>query len=387
MINGEEYIKESDGRTYLLLKKSRETFEEQMVQKAKPSGVLSMVRSEMTDTYKYDITGKKNLAMTFERVPMNAEQIEKVLDGILDVLAGGKEYLLSEDNFIIAPEYIYLRIPEYEVTLCYYPEYGVPFTEQLGKLFEVLLNRVDYREEQAIAMVYAMYMQLQEPDMTLEHIRERLREQVKRPETSQERQLTIPGQKISEHRYTKEPNTEAMQENGIQQPVKEVSVITEKKTLRKSGFFGKLRKEMEGMRFARGQKEVRDYFPASVPCVRESAPAWEPKYTKVLSVKKSESGPAIISQRNGETVFLTKFPFYVGSLSEYMDYAIPKDTVSRFHAKFIRQGNTVLLSDLNSTNGTKVNGRELGVQEQVSLTGGDRIMFADAEFVFYENKE
>ena len=40
------------------------------------------------------------------------------------------------------------------------------------------MNRVDYREEKAIAMVYALYMQLQEPDMTLERIREKLQEQV-----------------------------------------------------------------------------------------------------------------------------------------------------------------------------------------------------------------
>ncbi len=387
MINGEEYKKEPDGRSYLLMKKTRETFEEQMVQKAKPAGVLPMMRSERTDTYKYDITGKKSLAMTFERVPMNAEQIENVLDGILEVLDRGRDYLLSEDNFIIAPEYIYLRIPEYEVTLCYYPEYGVPFAEQLGKLFEVLLNRVDYREEQAIAMVYALYMQLQEPDMTLERIREKLREQAKKTVMVPEQPWEMSKQEDSEHRYRKESGTEAMQGKGAHRPVKEVQEAAEKKALRKSGFFGKLRKEMEGIRLSRGEKEARDYFPAALPCVRESAPEWETKYTKVLSVKKTESSPAIISQRNGETIFLAKFPFYVGSLSGYMDYVIPKDTVSRFHAKFIKQGNTVLLSDLNSTNGTKVNGRELGVQEQVPLAGGDRILFADAEFVFFENKE
>ena len=104
-------------------------------------------------------------------------------------------------------------------------------------------------------------------------------------------------------------------------------------------------------------------------------------------MKNTESEPALISQRNGETIFLTKFPFYVGSLSGYMDYVISQDTVSRFHAKFIRQGKTVLLSDLNSTNGTKVNGRELEVQEQAPLINGDRIWFADAEFVYFENRE
>lgn len=386
MMNGEEYRKESDGKTYLLLKKTKETFEEQMIQRAKPVGILPMVRSEQADVYKYDITGKKSLAVTFERVPMNAEQIEKVLGGILEVLGRGKEYLLSEDNFVITPEQIYLRIPEYEVTLCYYPEYGVPFTEQLGKLFEVLLNRVDYREERAIAMVYALYMQLQEPDMTLECIREKLREQVTMPAVQpflQTEHSTVEDSKAAKQ---KTAGTEAIPGTEIRNKAEAARGFQEKKKQSKKSLWEKLRKEIEGIRIFRGEKEERDYVPSAVSYVRESGPEWEPKYTKVLSVKRTESGPALISQRNGETIFMTKFPFYVGSLSGYMDYVVAQDTVSRFHAKFIQQGNKVFLSDLNSTNGTKVNGRVLEVQEQIPLVNGDRILFADAEFVFFEKE-
>ncbi len=385
-MTGEEYKKESDGKTYLLLKKNTNTFEEQMIQRARPTGVLPMVKSEQADVYKYEITGKKNLAMTFERVPMNAEQVEKVLYSILDVLGRGREYLLTEDNFVLSPEYIYLRIPEYEVTLCYYPGYGVPFAEQLGKLFEVLLNRVDYREERAISTVYALYMQLQEPDMTLERIREKLREQAEvsaMPMVPQKEGL----QKSPEEGKQKGTSTEAMPGKHVRSIAEEEKGMRGKNVTHKSGWWGKLRKEINGMRFLRSGVSEENYVPAAVSCVRESEPEWEPRYTKVLSVKKEEPGPALISQRNGETIFLTKFPFYVGSLSGYMDHVIRQDTVSRFHAKFMKQGKTVLLADLNTTNGTKLNGRVLGVQEQVALTNGDRILFADAEYVYFEKEE
>lgn len=384
-MTGEEYKKESDGKTYLLLEKKSDTFEEQMIQRARPTGVLPMVRSERTDVYKYEITGKKNLAMTFERVPMNAEQVEKVLRGILDVLGRGREYLLSEDCFVLSPEHIYLRIPEYEVTLCYYPDYEVPFAEQLGKLFEVLLNRVDYREERAIALVYALYMQLQEPDMTLERIQEILKEQAESPV------YPVLQQKDGLHQSLEEVkprgvSTEAIPGNK-RSPKSEEKIIPETKTAHKSGWWGRLRKEMSGIRFLRGEDAKETYIPAALSCVREREPEWEPQYTRVLSVKKEETGPALISQRNGETIFLTKFPFYVGSLSGYMDYVIRKDTVSRFHAKFIKQGRSIVLSDLNSTNGTKINGRVLEVREQAVLVNGDRILFADEEYVYFEKGE
>ena len=51
-MTGEEYKKESDGKTYLLLEKKSDTFEEQMIQRARPTGVLPMVRSERTDVDK-----------------------------------------------------------------------------------------------------------------------------------------------------------------------------------------------------------------------------------------------------------------------------------------------------------------------------------------------
>ena len=159
---GEQYRKEPDGKTYMMLPRNKETFEENMIRNVAPSGVLPMMKSEKEECYKYEITGRKPLSMTFERVPMNGEQIERIVKGILLVLERGKEFLLTEDNFVLQPEYIFLSIPAYEVTLCYYPEYEIPVWEQMGKLFEVFLNRVDYREARAIEMVYAWYMQLQE---------------------------------------------------------------------------------------------------------------------------------------------------------------------------------------------------------------------------------
>lgn len=371
----EEYIKESDGKTYLLLEKTKETFEEEMLRRTELTGVLSTVRSERKDKYKYEITGRKSLAVTFERVPMNAEQIEQVLCGILDIIERGKEYLLSEDNYILLQEHIYLQIPEYRVTLCYYPEYGVPFSEQLGKLFEILLNRVDYREEKAIAMVYALYMQLQEPDVTLERIREKLKEQVS-PVCVREQKREEP-----EFRYEKCGETASRETVG-----EKCATETERKISAKTSLWERFRKEVGAKLYGREQKGKPVFAEQSVPCVCETPSEWGSTHTKVLSVKKESYSPALISVERAEKVFLNKFPFYVGSMPDYMDYVISKDTVSRFHAKFIMQGEQVYLTDLNSTNGTRINGRALNVRDRELLADGDRILFADEEYVFSEKE-
>lgn len=374
----EEYKKEPDGKTYLLLGKTKVTFEEEMIRKAGPAGVLCMVRSEREDKYKYEISGRKSLAVTFERVPMNAEQMEKVLCGILDIIENGKEYLLSEDNYILLPEHIYLQIPEYKVTLCYYPEYGVSFSEQLGKLFEILLNRVDYREEKAIAMVYALYMQLQEPDVTSERIRAKLKEQV---------QLSKQEKSVREKERQRE-TTEVRHEREepiIQRSASETKgAVAERKSSSKTGLWERLRKEVGAKIYGREEKGRQVFSEETVPCVCDTPSEWGTKHTKVLFVKKEPVSPALLCTEREEKVYLTKFPFYVGSMPEYMDYVIDRDTVSRFHAKFFEQDGCVYLMDLNSTNGTRVNGRELNVRDRVLLSEGDRILFADAEYIFSE---
>lgn len=372
----EEFKKDTDGKTYLLLKKTTGTFEEEMIRRAEPMGVLPMVRSEAGNRYKYEITGRKSLAVTFERVPINAEQIEKILYGILDIVENGKEYLLSENNFILLPEHIYLQIPEYKVTLCYYPEYEVPFSEQLGKLFEILLNRVDYREERAIAMVYALYMQLQEPDVTLEQIRKKLKEQVRASEPENSERAKV---------------TEEQRENGrepgkYEVPSEKKERMTERKVSSKKSLWERLCKEVGAKIYGRNGKAEEYVLEKPVSYVCDTSAERSTKYTKVLSVKKENLTPALIPVEGKKKIFLKKFPFYVGSMPDYMDYVIERDTVSRFHAKFIKQGERICLVDLNSTNGTRVNERELNVGEQVLLSEEDRIWFADEEYIFSERE-
>ncbi len=378
----EDYKKEADGRTYLLLGKAKGSYEEAMIREAAPAGILPMVKSEQENRYKYDITGRKTLSMTFERVPMNAEQVQKVLQGIFGIVERAREYLLSEEHFILRPDYIFLRIPEYEVTLCYYPEYYVPFSEQLGKLFEMLLNRVDYREEKAIALVYTLYMQLQEPDMTLERLREKLnghiREEIKgAPEAAGAEPFVREERtgRIEEKARKKTSFLERLKEEvALKLPLQ-----TEERRLRSAA--GKKSFSMSG----RNQTEMEEVRQPAY--VMESAPEWGSQHTRVISIKKENKAPLLVSEETGESIPLTKFPFYIGSLAGYADYVIQNDTVSRFHAKLLKKDEEIFVVDLNSTNGTKVNGQLLNIQESVRLLPGDRISFADRTYRYLVEAE
>ena len=57
-------------------------------------------------------------------------------------------------------------------------------------------------------------------------------------------------------------------------------------------------------------------------------------------------------------------------------------TVSRIHAKIRKADDEYYLSDLNSRNGTSVNGRLLKTGEEYQLQDEDQVEFAQARYIF-----
>ena len=59
-----------------------------------------------------------------------------------------------------------------------------------------------------------------------------------------------------------------------------------------------------------------------------------------------------------------------------------REDVSRAHARFFSRNNEVHLEDLNSTNGTFINGRRLSEGERHIVQAGDMVRLGDHEFEF-----
>ncbi len=99
--------------------------------------------------------------------------------------------------------------------------------------------------------------------------------------------------------------------------------------------------------------------------------------------EKSEESHCLISQDGKhETIPLVYYPFLIGKQENLTDYQLNRETVSRLHVRIDRSGDTYTLTDLNSTNGTAVNGKKLEANETVELLAGDMIAIADIQFRF-----
>lgn len=92
-----------------------------------------------------------------------------------------------------------------------------------------------------------------------------------------------------------------------------------------------------------------------------------------------------------QTIQLAQGAFEVGREPETAEICLPIPTVSGRHAllRFDEQ-NILSVTDLGSTNGTYINGKELTPQQEVCVNIQDEIVFGDghlASFVFLEDEE
>ena len=147
----------------------------------------------------------------------------------------------------------------------------------------------------------------------------------------------------------------------------------------------------------RKERNSEDLYEAD--SVQEKMPEWgDGKYkmpeqtgetenygeTVVLSAGQTEGPASLVSREPGElaTIYLDRDLMVIGKMENAADAVISLPTVSRIQAKIRKVDEEYYLSDLNSRNGTSVNGRLLKTGEEYQLQDEDQVEFAQARYIF-----
>ncbi len=117
---------------------------------------------------------------------------------------------------------------------------------------------------------------------------------------------------------------------------------------------------------------------------QDSAAESEENRTKLLNGVSDSPFPQLISQKPevADSITIMECPFYIGTVKNRMNYSLTSSVISRYHAKIERIEDAYYLTDLNSTNGTFLNGKRVAVEEPNLLVSGDKIAFANICFIF-----
>lgn len=100
----------------------------------------------------------------------------------------------------------------------------------------------------------------------------------------------------------------------------------------------------------------------------------------VIEEKSKELSLMPSDGKEEECIRIKEKSIVVGCMQERVDYTISKKGISRMHAKLINQPDGLYLLDLNSTNGTRINGELLEQGKEYKLEEGDLVAFAAVEY-------
>lgn len=89
-----------------------------------------------------------------------------------------------------------------------------------------------------------------------------------------------------------------------------------------------------------------------------------------------------IDKKNKSHIELKQFPCTIGKMAGCVDHVLPDNSISRIHARFDIQGEKVLMTDMNSTNGTYKNGLRMQPQETVEIEPGDEVRFGNLNYCY-----
>ena len=89
-----------------------------------------------------------------------------------------------------------------------------------------------------------------------------------------------------------------------------------------------------------------------------------------------------IGPYNSDKIIIDRDRLLIGRLKNYVDYIINNNMVGKVHAEIIKEGNLFFIKDLNSKNGTYVNGNRISCNEEHEIKENDRIRIANYEYIF-----
>lgn len=367
-----------------------------MLSKNKIAGVLTCrERLEDGKSYMYvDISHKRSLMQEYEDKEMQLEDMIAVFQQIVQVLEEIRMYLLHESMVIMNPEYIYRDLENDDLYVLILP--WEESSKTFHKLAEFFLEKVNHKDENGVNAAYLFYRQQSQPQFSLYQFLSILEK-----ESILKRQKLRDRPEYFENNIDKKEELGTEKEKNIMQDVitypedeeEKVSAITRERTrIRNVSLllfiifliisflpvlssllkisciaFAMLFLIVSFVLFFTKEKELpEEDIPMQEIEVKETV-YFKPQEEDLLKLQWKERG-------RKKQFILEEFPCIVGKMQEEVSIVISDLSVSRVHCKFIKKENKVCIMDLNSTNGTFLNGLPIKNGEIQEIEKNDEIL-------------
>jgi hypothetical protein len=375
--------------------------------KHKPAGLLPFaVLKKDEDIYiRYDQISDFTLERLFSG-KLTKQHLASYLINLIDSLEDLKDHL-DLQNILLNKKFIFLDHFSNRLVFIYAPIKDNVFEKgSMKAFFRDLVSTAPYDEDDDLSFFVSLHNDLvSDEEIDLLQFKEKLVGLAGRREVEVEENMSKAVDEAVSHFYSPGKMTSEVStsiDNGVL-----TSEYSSKKVDKKTGQKLEIEEEVQYKRITRtelgegdsllkGTSSIGGTSINIVPNYHATAIEEENEGTTVLGVHlvslQEEEGttvlgvggqqPYLLAVKNEEKITVTKDRFTLGRDPEQADYASKNMAVGRVHAEVVNEDGEYFLVDLESRNGSFVNGKKLAPKGKIKLKHEDKIKLANEEFIF-----
>ena len=350
----------------------------EMIRRNRISG-LGAFYEEWEDShwyYGYEITGAQALPLVLSFEALNAESLRNLLGQIAKMIRNLEQYLLLPEGILLNPELIYFDMKTRKCRFFYCSSQEGELADHMKELAWFLLGKISVKDREALEVLFRFCRAIEEsgPDSErLCEVMEQLGSGWEEPEKFEEEAAI---EESSGRNYENEDDTSI------------IGARKEKSVCKKIRCWIEILMHKQ----PKQQEEIENWIPYRMEEIKENeenrnlsentkAQKEQTELTELLYADETDGRPVLICEEDRERILLEEFPFFNGS-QEGTQLNPRQRGISRLHAKINQEEGSYFITDLNSTNGTNLNGEALAPYERTGLQAGDRIMLAKTSYRF-----
>lgn len=350
----------------------------------KVPGLLSIETETVDGVFRfwYEITGRQSLADYLGRRQADMKLICVLFLALEKICSILQDYLLTESGILLQAEYIYLDFEQKHAEFVYLPGWGEDIRGCFRNLMEQILQNLNHDDRQAVAAAYEVYQRTLQDEYSL---KEMLAEVVKpfgeeclEEGLKQQAKADVREEMRGENGNVKAFDTETVHSAQPAEMSRKVNADAIRNIFLnvRAAAFHFLKSKIRHKR-----KPVMSYAVCPEDVVSVPQEIMHP--TELLYSNNEVRGILMYRGADGlSDINIQKQSFLIGKKESEVDGFIDRGCISRVHAKIESDGDEYYIEDMNSTNGTYLNGQPLEYHQRVRLKEGDNITFGTVEYRF-----
>lgn len=365
----------------------------------------------------YDITSRRSLEQLLEYKSLDYGLLLMILNSFDQACIQTEDFMMTENDILLEPEFIFTDHNLEQMFYCYLPGNQEDICLQFKRFMEYLLQYLDHKDEQAVQLAYGVYQRVVEERTALHNVlkdKEQIKslyqstvsdqmsvrkdpyqntvaERIKAGQENERQSLVNYELENRKQSFIQIPDSQRLKnekqasDSGslpktLVHDTDQVSKIQQKETLRKQAA-EKLKKMLRKKIYTDRARYTEEdtVFEAD-----EEEPVLSNPTVCLMSETDGIQNQFVYQGADRSRDFqCMQGKLLLGSDKEESDIYIPIPMISRVHARIEIDARGTFLEDMNSTNGTHVNGELLQYRERRILQKGDMISFAGECYSFH----